>query len=128
MEMGGSSTGTPPDFNRYNEMAVGTLQMSVDTFAGTQGVHLGDERFSVGLAKKYMLFEDLEEIVQDAVSVLHTKVLAVLPTTRIQHRFAYRLLPTGNVLIGLDPREFDHEQDCDGTVGETPSDLQTDGF
>ena len=128
MEMGGSSTGTPPGFNRYDEMAIGTLQMTVDTFAGGKGFHLGDTRFSIGLAKKHMLFEDLEEIVQDAASALHTKVLAVLPNSHIQHRFAYRLLPTGNVLIGLDPREFDHEQDCDGTAWETPDDLQPYGF
>lgn len=128
MEMGGSSTGTPPAFKRYDEMAIGALQMSLDTFAHGKGVHLGELRFPIGLTKKYMLFEDLDEIVQDAVSALHTKVLSVLPNANLQYRFAYRLLTSGNVLIGLDPREFDHEQDCDSTIGETPGDLHPYGF
>lgn len=131
-EVSGASTGIPPGFDRYNEMAVGMLQMAVDTFAGSQGVFLGDARithqpgdarYSTHLAKKYTLAEDRDEIIQDIVSALNTKVISILPRSNIEHRFAYRLLPTCNVLIGLDPREFDHEQDGIDTSGEIAGDF-----
>jgi hypothetical protein len=104
-------------------MAVGMMQMSLDTFAHGKGVHLGDTRFSIGLAKKHLLSEDIEEIAQDIASALNTKVLSILPTTDIRYRFAYRLLPNCNVLIGLDPREFIHEQICDDTAWEVTDDF-----
>lgn len=121
--MGAISTGTPAGFNRYEEMAVGFLQMAVDTFAGTRGVPLRGERFSSGAARKFTLAEDRDEVVQDVASKLHTRLMSILERTELEHNFGYRLLPSGNVLVGLDPQEFDHEPDCNDTPWETTGDF-----
>lgn len=109
-------------------MAVGLLQMGVDWFAGTQGVHLGDVKFSTGLARKHILYADQLEILQDTASAIHSKVYPILPINDLRYKFTYRLLPSMNVLVGLDPREFDHEPDSDDTFGETPEELSEDGY
>jgi len=108
-ETGGASTGLPANFNRHEALVAGMLQLGVDTFAATKGVSLDATRYDVGLVKRHTLYEDREEIVADIVSALHTQVVRLLPKTSIDHRFAYRILANYDVLIGLDPREFDHE-------------------
>lgn len=121
--MGAVSTGTPPNFNRYNEMATGMMQMAVDTFAGTLGYRLGDQTFHGGLARKHTLIADRDEIIQDATAAIYTRVQSVLPRGTLEHRFTYRLLPSCNLLIGIDPREFDCEPDGNDSPWETASDF-----
>ena len=127
-DVSGSSTALKATPKQYSEMAVGLLQMGVDWFAGTQGVHLGEAKFATGLARKHILYADQLEILQDTASAIYSKVYPILPVNDLRHKFAYRLLPSMNILVGLDPREFDHEPDCNNTFGETPEELFEDGY
>lgn len=102
-------TGTPPGFDRHEELVVGMMQLGVDSFAGSLGVPLSQDRYCTRALKYYTMFEDRDEVTHNLMAAIHTKVIALLPNTIIKHRFAYRLLPSCNLLIALDPREFEHE-------------------
>lgn len=115
-EIGSIATGIPQGFNRYEEMVIGMLQLGVDSFAGHQGVPLSTNRYCTRAVRYYTLFEDRDEIVHNLMAAIHTKVIALLPSTIIKHRFAYRLLPSCNLLIALDPREFEHEPVCNDPI------------
>lgn len=95
------------------------LQLAVDTFAHGKGVPLDPKSYNTALVRRYTLSEDREEIVQNIVSALYSRVTQVLPKTTIDHRFAYRILPNYDLLIGLDPRDFEHDD---------PDPLQDDPF
>lgn len=121
--MGGISTGIPPDFNRYNELAVGFLQLAVDGFAGSNGVPLSLMRFDTGPALKFSLYEERLELIQNIRWKIENRIVSILPRVALEHRFAYRLLPSLNILIGLDPREFEDESDCVTTAWEDTGDF-----
>jgi hypothetical protein len=108
-ETGGASTGLPPGFKDHEALVAGMLQLGVDTFAQGKGVSLDSTGYNTALVRRYTLFEDRAEIVQNIVSALHTQVTRILPTTQIEHRFGYRILWNYDVLIGLDPREFEDD-------------------
>ncbi len=105
----GSSTGLPPYFKHHEALALGMWQLGVDAFAMRLGVALDTQGFNTRLTRYHTLVEDRDEIVTDIVSALHTQVTQLVPRTVLKHRFAYRILPNYNLLIGLDPREFECE-------------------
>lgn len=99
-------------------MAVGFMQLAVDSFATPGGVPFNQTRFCTRTLRKFTLPQDRDEIAENLAAAIYTRVLSILPNTIIKHRFAYRLLPSCNLLIALDPREFDHEPFCNDTIGE----------
>ena len=112
-EIGTVSTGLPSDFNRYDELALGMLQLAVDTFASKTGVPLTADRFCTRLIRRHTLAEDRDEIAGDLAATIHTLAIAKIARTDFAYKFAYALLPSLNVMIALDPREFECEPDID---------------
>lgn len=93
-----------------NEIANGVLQLAIDDFAGVKGVPYDSRRFCSKLAKERLLYQDLNEIVKDISSAIYVKTTSILPRTDLEYNFCYKLIYTGNILVGLDPREFDDDQ------------------
>lgn len=121
--MGGASTGLPPDFKHHEALVAGMLQLGVDSFAAGKGVSLDKGCYDTALVRRHTLYQDREEIANDVAAMLHAQVTRLIPKTVIEHRFAYRILSNYDVLIGLDPRDFDHEPLQDDPHGSDPIDL-----
>lgn len=94
------------NFHRHGEVAYDLLEQSVVTWAGKKGV-LMDGRYTTGqLAKYYIPYSDLLDIIQDAVAKIDTLVCQLTSKTELEHGFAFRILPNAHLLIGIDPRDL----------------------
>lgn len=99
------------------------LQLAVDTFASNTGVPLSADRFCTRLIRRHTLPEDRDEIAGNLAATIHTLATANIARTDFAYKFAYTLLPSLNVMIALDPREFECEPDIDD-----PLERYTDTF
>lgn len=90
-----------------------------------KGVSLSDTtQFDHRLVRHSLCVEDRNELVQDIISSMHRTLAQYLPNTSLQYRYGFKLLPNGDLLLGLDPRELipfdeadeeishDHEDSC----------------
>lgn len=113
-EAGKHSTAIPPGFNKYNQIAYELLEMCVHSFAGKLGYLIDGQYTAQRLARYHILYDDRWDIVSDGISYIHTRVSEVIDRVELEHRFAYRILPNGNLFIGIDPRDLvKHEVDDD---------------
>jgi hypothetical protein len=106
-EVSGLSTGTPPGFKLYKEMAYGLLEMGITEFAIYKGRPLEAPRFNMALARKYTLLADREPVIEDIAHALHLQVLSLIDKTYLEYPFAYRVLVNGNILVGIDVRDLE---------------------
>ena len=105
-EIGGISTGIPPDFDRYKEMAWGLLEMGVMYFGVGKGRRIDEQRYNQALVNKFTLAADRDDIITDIAAALHTQLISVLDKTGLEYPFAYQMLANGDILIGIDVRDF----------------------
>lgn len=92
---------------QYNELTYGLLEISVASFAQGKGVNLLDSPvFNTSLARKLVTGDDRDELVADAIAYIHRVINPVLAHTYFQYKFGFRILSTGNVLLGIDLRDL----------------------
>lgn len=99
----------PPKFSslQYNELTYGLLEISIASFAQGKGINLLDGPvFNTPLARKLVTGDDRDELVADAVAHIHRVVNPVLACTYFQYKFGFKILSTGNVLLGIDLRDL----------------------
>jgi hypothetical protein len=87
-------------------MAYGLLEMAIEGFGIQLGYRIDEPRYNQRLTRYHTLFADLSEILQDATSTIHWAVMQATDKTVLDYRFAYQILPNGNLLVGLDPRDL----------------------
>lgn len=85
--------------------------MAVEEFGIYKGYRLDETRFNQALARKYILYADRHEMINDTAAELHRTVTALLKTTDLQHRFVYKILPNYHVLVGIDQRDLPAEEE-----------------
>lgn len=102
-------TGRQLTATELKEVVLGVLQLAIDDFGSINGVPTNSARFCSRLARSRLLAEDRQEIVRDVSSKIFLRVTTLLPNTYLQYNFCYKTLYTGDILVGLDPREFVNE-------------------
>lgn len=81
--------------------------MAYQTLSLEKGVCLSETlQFDQKLVRRTIPVEDRDELVQDILSAMHTTLATILPNTSLQHRYGFKILPNGDLLLGLDHREF----------------------
>lgn len=90
-------------------MALGVLQKAIDEcLVFNRGFELEEspKAFQRYRADKYLLPDDRNELVIDAVAHLSRLITLPSPYTAFSHPVVYRVLPNGNLLIGIDKRDL----------------------
>lgn len=93
----------------YDEVALGVLQKAIDEcLVFNRGFELEESPnvFPRRQADKYLLPDDRNELVIDAVAHLSRLITLPSPYTAFSHPVVYRVLPNGNLLVGIDKRDL----------------------
>ena len=115
-----SSTHYPLAAPEYTQMVYALLEMGMLEFGLWKGVWLDDPLFDHALVRRSILADDHCELVQDIASSINTKLCDYLQNTHPEHRFGFKMLLNGDVVIGLDPRDFIHHENQGQLSVETP--------
>lgn len=101
----------------------GVVQLGIDQYAAcSKGFDLGDEIFDRRPAGYYLLPEDLQELTTDVNSYINTEVTKLTPRSALEHPVIYRVLPTGDLLLGINTEEF-HEYHYDNSVSSDEAEV-----
>lgn len=97
----------------------GVVQLGIDQYATcSKGFDLGNEIFDRRPAGYYLLPEDLQELVTDANSYINTEVTKLTPRSALEHPVIYRVLPTGDLMLGINTEDFHEYHDDDSVPGD----------
>lgn len=103
----GRSACVTQGFKKWDVLNQEVLELCLLSWADEQGVML-DEDFSPGrLARWYLEPVERIEIVQNGAAYLHSQLAQLTSKVELEHRFAYRVLANGKLLIGIDPRDLE---------------------
>jgi hypothetical protein len=102
-----SCTHFPIGSCRYSQVAFGLLEMGVYEFGFGRGASLSPFLSNQRLVRSVILPADQYELVVDIAASLNTKLTNFLPKVAPEHRFGFKLLHSGNVLVALDPRDME---------------------
>jgi len=109
---------TPPLKKRYAEITYELLEMAVRSWAHPLGM-VFDGHYTLGrLARYYILREDRDEIIQNAVSKLHAYTSNLITKNDLEYPFGYQILSNGNLLIGIDVRDLEPAPEDDEPFGD----------
>ena len=102
-----SCTHFPGGSIRYYQAAIGLLEMGVYEFGLGRGVSLSPILFNQRLTRSILLRKDIDEIAIDIAASLEQKLVSFLPKLAPEHKFGFKMLYSGNVLVALDPRDLE---------------------
>lgn len=94
-------------------MASGLFQLAVYKFSAIKGVDNHTFALPTQLAKKHTLLEDRDALVHDTAVALFNQLLQVLPRVELEHKFICKLMPSLNLLVGIDTRDLEDDPDDD---------------
>lgn len=91
-----------------NKVSLAIVQLAIHDFTSlNRGYDLGESMFDIHPARRHLLFDDRDELTVDASSWIHTQVMQVTKKTILEHPFMFRVLPTGDLLVGIDERDLE---------------------
>lgn len=105
-QVGGLSTG-PTSVKALNSLTNSVIQHVVNEFsANNKGFQLDDLGFNIHEAKRSLLNDDLLDLIDTNSYWLYTEVLKETDKSFLEFPFTYRLLPTGDLMVGVDQRDL----------------------
>lgn len=93
--------------NKNIEVTLALLEMGMCEFGMGRGANLSEGMFNQRLVRSVLLLDDQAEIVEDIAYRLNQQIDRLIPRTILQHRFGFKILGNGNVLVALDPRDLE---------------------
>lgn len=94
--------------DRWEELSLGLFEAIVEESMsmGFKSIRMDDRRYNQRLHRPNIPYEDLQELSQDFVSKIVTRVNLVSERINNEHKWVYKLLPTLGILVGYDPRDL----------------------
>lgn len=100
-------TGIISGESNFQKLALSITQLAIDDFTTcNQGFDIGNHTFGIRLALAHLLPEDRYELTTDGSSWICREVLKVTSKTCLEYPFLFKVLSTGDLLIGIDDRDL----------------------